>query len=103
MIATLTKYPTLTEALAANTPSANPDQDATKIIKKLAQTQPKATQAVLFVNHDFSSSKFGAWTVMAVGPNQTYKTVEDVHGSHLFDLPSQRQYPVAYVDLEVKK
>lgn len=103
MITTMTKYNTLTEALATHTPSMNPDQDATKIIRTLEKTQPRATQAVLFVNLDMSSSQFGKWTVMAVGPKQTYKTVEALEGNHLFDLPSQRQYPVAYIDLEVKK
>lgn len=98
-VTTLKEYPTLSEAIQEHTPAENPDQAGTKIVKHFADKFPDATNAVLFVNLDFSSSQFGAWTVMAVGPNQTCKTVEEIAGRHLNDLPSQRQYPVAFVAL----
>lgn len=47
---------------------------------------------VMFENGDLSSSRLGERTALAVGPNCTYKTVEDCAGHHLNDLPSQRQY-----------
>ena len=103
MKTTLIKYNTLTEALAAHTASPKPDQFGTHIMKRLTGRFPTMTHAVLFCNLDFSSSQYGKWTVMTVGPDQTYKTMAEVENSWLNDLPSQRQYPVAYVDLEVKK
>ena len=96
-------YNTLTEAIEAHTPSEKPDQSATKIIRHLAANHPTATHAVLFVNQDFGSSMFGAWTVVPVGPNNTYHTVDDLASGHLFDLPSQRQYPVAFTELEAAR
>lgn len=99
MITTLKHYTTLTEAIKAHTPAKNPDQAGTKIIRHLAEKNPGAEYAVLFVNQDLSSSKFGSWTVMVVGKDQTYKTLAEVESTHLFDLPSQRQYPIAYVEL----
>lgn len=99
MITTLKEYSTLSQALSEHALCNNPDQDGTKLVKHLRSKNPTATYAVLFVNLDSSSSQFGRYTVMAVGPAQTYKTLEEVQGSWLFDLPSQRQYPVAYVNL----
>ena len=93
-------YTTLSQAISEHTPSKCPDRDGTKIVKHLLNKFPLATHAVLFVNQDFSSPEFGRWTVMAIGPNQTYKTTADVEGSWLNDLPSQRQYPIAYTDLK---
>lgn len=55
------------------------------------------TALVLFRNDNFNSSAFGAQTVMVIGPPFTYKTVEEVEGRHLNDLPSQRQYATYYV------
>ena len=100
MNTTLKEYATLSEAIKEHTPAENPDQAGTKIVNHFTKRFPDATHAVLFVNLDFNSSKFGAWTVMVIGPNQTYKELADVEGSHLHDLPSQRQYPVAYVALK---
>lgn len=54
---------------------------------------------IAFQNQDFCSSQFGARTAMVYGQECTYKCVADVEGQHLYDLPSQRQYPVAYFEL----
>jgi hypothetical protein len=55
-----------------------------------------ATYIVVFENHNFDSSAFGARTAMTVGPNNTYKSPAECEGKWLNDLPSQRQYPTAY-------
>jgi predicted YcjX-like family ATPase len=99
-LTTIPKYNTLTEAIEAHVKMPRPDQAATKILRHFEKRFPDATHAVLFVNLDFSSSQFGHWTVMVVGPGQTYKKIEDVDGSWLHDLPSMRQYPSAYVELK---
>lgn len=100
MNAPLRQYSTLSEAVQKHTPSQHPDRDRTKIINHFAKKFPSATHAVLFVNLDFGSSHLGDWTVMVVGPGQTYSSLAEVEGSHLHDLPSMRQYPVAYVELK---
>lgn len=51
-----------------------------------------ATHVVLAENIDMCSSQFGKRTAMLVGPNNTYKTVEECEGKWLGDLPSVRQY-----------
>lgn len=58
-----------------------------------------ATFAVLFQNLDFNSSQFGQFTVVLGGNGFTLQTLEQAEGTHLNDLPSQRQYATAYVDL----
>jgi hypothetical protein len=94
-------YPTLTEALIAHAPAVkNTDQVATRCLNNLKSRFPSATHAVLFVNQAFDNSQFGAWHVMAVGPDNTYKNLEEIDGKHLNDLPSLRQYPVAAIELK---
>lgn len=51
---------------------------------------------VLFRNEAMDSSECGRMTVLGVGEGFTCKTVEEVEGMWLNDLPSQRQYPVVY-------
>lgn len=55
-----------------------------------------ATHVVKFENQAMDSSSLGASTFMVVGPHCTYKTPDDCKGRWLYDLPSQRQYAVAY-------
>jgi hypothetical protein len=57
---------------------------------------------VLFENQDFCSSRFGARTVVCVGPGCTYRTPEECEGKWLHDLPSQRQYAAAWCEVERK-
>jgi len=58
----------------------------------------KATHFVLFENLQFDSSAFGQLAVLLIGPSCTYKTIDEIEGQHLGDLPSQRKYPVAYCE-----
>lgn len=69
----------------------------------LAGRYPTATSFVLFERLDLSSSHAGDNSILAVGPDNTYPDLESVYGRHLHDLPSQRQYAVAYcpIDSEV--
>ena len=60
--------------------------------------EPETEGLVLYVNMQFDSSQFGRQTVMCYGPSRTYKTVAECDGKFLYDMPSQRQYPQAYVD-----
>ncbi len=54
---------------------------------------PGTTHLVFFENQMLGSSACGKSTVLAIGPSCTYKTLADVQGKWLYDLPSQRQYP----------
>lgn len=60
--------------------------------------QPETESLVLFANVDPRSSQFGAQTILTVGPTRTYQTLEQIENHWLHDLPSQRQYPQAWVD-----
>jgi hypothetical protein len=53
--------------------------------------------AVLFENIQLDSSNLGKRTACIYGPGCTYETLEKISQGWLNDLPSQRQYPVAYV------
>jgi hypothetical protein len=55
--------------------------------------KPGTTQLVFFENNLLDSSSRGKCTVLAIGPSCTYKTLTEVEGKCLHDLPSQRQYP----------
>ena len=63
-----------------------------KMVKKTG-----ATGLVLFRNMNMTASAFGNSTIMAFGPTCTYKTVEQVEGGHLNDMPSQQQHPMIWV------
>lgn len=71
------------------------DRDVHDLIEKNIKKY-QATHLVLFENQQMDSSAFGARTVMCVGKNNTYKTVEECEGKWLKDLPSQRQYAVSF-------
>lgn len=66
-------------------------------IVKSAAAYPDAEAIVRFENQDLSSTNLGAASALVVGPNNTFKSVTDCEGKWLYDLPSQRQYPVNYV------
>lgn len=68
-------------------------------IQFLAKKKPTATHIALFENLQMDSSACGACTAVLVGPDNTFRTLEEIDGRHLGDLPSQRQYAVAAVAL----
>jgi hypothetical protein len=68
--------------------------------KQLLKQAATARYLVLLENGQMDSSAHGHRTVMAVGPGKTYETLESLEGMHLHDLPSLREYPVAYADME---
>ena len=75
------------------------DHDTRPAIRMLATKKPAATHIALFENLQMDSSARGACTAVLVGPDNTFKTLEEIDGRHLGDMPSQRQYAVAAVAL----
>lgn len=67
-------------------------------LQEALKRKPDAVGLVLFENKTFDSSSHGAMTAMLIGPTNTYKSAEECEGKHLNDAPSQRQYPVAWVE-----
>jgi hypothetical protein len=55
---------------------------------------PGTTHLVYFENNLLDSSHCGESGVVAVGPNNTLKSLAEVEGKWLNDLPSQREYPL---------
>ena len=64
-------------------------------IRRIA-AKPGVTDLVVFENLQMDSSRFGDRSAVIVGPGCTYKSLEEIAGLHLGDLPSQRKYPVAF-------
>lgn len=62
-----------------------------KIVEMLARDD--VAGAIGFENVNMSSSRCGERTSVIYGPGCTYKSLDDVKGKWLYDLPSQRQYP----------
>lgn len=58
-----------------------------------------ATHLVFFQNTMLDSTHLGEWTILFAGPGCTYKTVAELEGQHLGDVPSRFMYPQYYVDL----
>ena len=59
---------------------------------------PGTTQLVFFENQVLDSSHLGESSIVAIGPSCTYKTLTEVEGKWLHDLPSQRQHPMFWCD-----
>ena len=55
--------------------------------------KPGTTHLVYFEDNLPDSSHYGDCGVVAVGPNNTFKSPADLEGEWPRDLPSQRQYP----------
>ena len=68
-------------------------------IRAAIANYPTATHLAKFVNQALDASACGQTTFVLVGPDCTYKTPDAVDGHWLNDLPSQRQYPVACVEI----
>ncbi len=51
---------------------------------------------LVFENLQLDSRELGQRTAVIYGPSCTFKSPAMVEGQHLHDLPSQRQYPVAF-------
>ena len=71
------------------------DPEVHKLLIESRQ-RPGVVALVLFENQQMDSSKFGNRSALRVGPSCSTKTVEELDGKWLFDLPSVRQYAVAY-------
>jgi hypothetical protein len=62
----------------------------------LEQLARDARHIVVYENLDMWSSRFGHRTALKVGPGCSVESLEQALEIWLGDLPSQRQYPVAY-------
>lgn len=72
--------------------------DVEVALREALKRKSDAVGLVLFENKMFDSSSRGAMTAMLIGPTNTYKSAEECEGKYLNELPSQRQYPVAWVE-----
>lgn len=72
--------------------------DVDVALQEALKRKSDAVGLVLFENKMFDSSSRGAMTAMLIGPTNTYKSAEECEGKYLNELPSQRQYPVAWVE-----
>jgi hypothetical protein len=61
---------------------------------------PGITHLVFFENQALDSSHLGESSVVAIGPENTFKSLADIEGKWLHDLPSQRQYPQFWCDVD---
>lgn len=69
---------------------------------KQSLVRHQSTIAVLFENLDLRSRFFGARSVLGVGgADNTYKTLDEVRGQHLGQVPSVFQYPVAWAAVPI--
>lgn len=66
--------------------------EATTRSLQAAYDRDDVTALVVFENLDFWSSQRGAGVVALVGPDKTYKTVEDAEDRWIGDAPSRRMY-----------
>jgi hypothetical protein len=64
-------------------------------IERLAQD---ARYIVVYENLDFWSSRFGERSALRVGPGCQVESLEEALSIWLGDLPSERQYPIAYLE-----
>ena len=55
-----------------------------------------ATELLWAENQQIDSSAFGARSCIMAGPTCTYKSHEECEGKWIKDLPSQRQYFIAW-------
>jgi len=62
----------------------------------LEQLARDARYIVVYQNIDFWSSRFGETSALRVGPGCQVESLEEALSIWLGDLPSERQYPVAY-------
>jgi len=62
----------------------------------LEQLARDARYIVVYEVLDFWSSRFGHRTALKVGPGCSIESLEEALSIWLGDLPSERQYPVAY-------
>ena len=70
-----------------------------KQVEKMGKDQG-AVIMVLFENLQMDSSKFGEKQILFIGgPTNTYKTLEDIRGQRLGDVPSRFQYPTKWARL----
>ena len=58
--------------------------------------EPATKGIILFENVDMWSSNLGHRSVLCFGPDRTCKSIEEIKGQHLGDVPSRFLYPQIY-------
>jgi hypothetical protein len=74
------------------------DESVHDRLRALAE-KPGTSHLVVFENQMLDSSQAGARSALRIGPACTTKTLDEAAGGWLGDLPSERKYPVAFVEL----
>ena len=71
------------------------------LLKKLLGQVPTATSLALFQNLMMDATEFGTTTSVLIGPDNTYKTPDDLEGACLnTETGARRQYPIGWVNRE---
>jgi hypothetical protein len=88
----MTRYEVLSELLERF------DQQVYRRILALAERAKKVPgrALVVFECQQLDSSALGERTCVLVGPGCAIESLKCAAGGHIFDLPSQRQYPIGY-------
>jgi hypothetical protein len=94
MLAKAKKLESLEELKSLFDPSVH---DALERLARIAR------YIVVYQNLDFWSSRFGERSALRVGPGCSVESLEQALSIWLGDLPSERQYPVAYWEREERK
>jgi len=92
-------YPTLAEALRSHTAVKDPEFAEKELLNALMDECPRSTHAVVFVKPGTNSPASRHWTVIPVGPEEAYKTLDEVDGSRIQVKNAADQFSVAYVVL----
>jgi hypothetical protein len=73
------------------------DAEHAEKLRNVLAAHPNAEGLVIYECLQMDSSELGRRTTMVVGPGcEGAESIEKASQGHLYDLPSQRQYPRAY-------
>lgn len=62
------------------------------VCQALYQRYPRLTHIAMFQNLELRPDRTPPTQFLAIGPENTYKTLEEVNGEHLGDVPSRFMY-----------
>lgn len=77
------------------------DSSVHDALRRITQL-PGTTHLVVYENRMIGSPHCGERTALAVGPQRSLPSLSEAASHWLHDLPSTRQYAVAYVDLALE-
>ena len=101
MIPRLTKSELVERLKARDACQDSPVKMAIALAAGRLLAYPDAIGILLFENLSMDSSMaWNAYTLVAFGPSNTIKTVEECEGKPLGDLPSRFQYATGWIERE---